>query len=92
MPVGCVLGAPGFPGRRTLIAGQLLEGLPTLEGEEAPRIPVLNCARCSRDDPEISQQLGLVSTNTSTLQAVQPALLRQKDRLCSGPHPVLSKD
>lgn len=55
LPVGCVLEAPSFPGRVTLIAGQLLEGLPALEGEEAPRIPVSHCARCSRDDPEISQ-------------------------------------
>lgn len=36
LPVGCVLEAPGFPGRVTLIAGQLLEGLPALEGPKDP--------------------------------------------------------
>lgn len=73
--VGWVLGAPGFLGRFTLTAGRLLEGLPALEGLDAPRIPALHSTRCSRDAPESSHvlssgdsgKLGLMSTGKSIL-------------------------
>lgn len=47
--VGCLMGAPGFPDRCTLISGHLLEDLP---GLDALRIPALHSTGCSRDGPE----------------------------------------
>ena len=98
--VGCVLGAPGFPDRCTLTAGHLLEGLPALEGPDAPRIPALHSTRCARDAPESSHVLSSRDSwevwpnedwQEQSYRQCSQHLVRQKEGLCSGPHPMLSK-